>query len=136
MIEGWTSGDNCIDEFIKVTIYDARINWFDGKANYDEQDDGSWKNQEQKPIRVALRKLNGSQNIFKSKFEQQIIPHWNFSSNKLFSFQLQFYGISKDPFTNEFIMFLQFANKGNLRNVLSNNLTTFYGKIKFIIYYG
>jgi serine/threonine protein kinase len=34
---------------------------------------------------------------------------------------LTFYGITKDPETEEFIMILQFANKGNVRNLLSHN---------------
>ena len=98
MIEGWTSGNNDIDKFIKDTIYDAResigsyndkilewvpfdrfkdINqigvggfakvysatWIDGKAEYFEQNDGSWKREEPKPMKVALKRLNESQNI-------------------------------------------------------------------------
>ena len=94
MIEGWTSGNNDIDKFIKDTIYDARyrghsfINWvpFDGfedikkigeggfakvysatwingEVKYDKQDDGSWKKRESKSIKVALKRLSGSQDM-------------------------------------------------------------------------
>ena len=92
MIEGWTSGNNDIDKFIKDTIYDARygarflewvpfdrfkdINqigvggfakvysaiWKDGEARYKEQG-GIWKKYDPKPRKVALKRLNGSQNI-------------------------------------------------------------------------
>jgi hypothetical protein len=92
MIEGWTSGNNDVDEFIKDTIYNAKNNkclewisydrfegveqiaeggfskvysatWIGGKTKYFKQDDGSWKRRETGPIRVALKKLNESQNI-------------------------------------------------------------------------
>ena len=99
MIEGWTSGNNDIDKFIKDTIYDVRNNnhnvfiykylewvpfdrfkdikqigeggfakvysatWIDGKASYTEQGDGSWKKKEPKSMKVALKRLNGSQNM-------------------------------------------------------------------------
>jgi hypothetical protein len=93
LIEGWTSGNYDIDEFIKDTIYNAKYGsrflewvpfdrfedieqigeggfakvysatWIDGKAEYIEQDDGSWKKKEPKPLKIALKKLNESQNI-------------------------------------------------------------------------
>ena len=34
---------------------------------------------------------------------------------------LEFYGITKDPETKEFIMIIQFANMENLRSILLNN---------------
>ncbi|UZO25572.1 uncharacterized protein OCT59_017837 [Rhizophagus irregularis] len=98
MIEGWTSGNNDIDKFIKDTIYSARnakykhklmflewvpfdrfedvkqigeggfakvysATWINGEAEYDKQDDGSWKKQESRSMEVALKRLNGSQNM-------------------------------------------------------------------------
>ena len=98
IIEGWTSGNSEIDEFIKDTIYNTRNNdyygyplflewvpfdrfedikpigeggfakvysakWIDGKANYTRQDDGTWVKKDSKPINVALKRLNGSQNM-------------------------------------------------------------------------
>ncbi|GBC21839.2 kinase-like domain-containing protein [Rhizophagus irregularis DAOM 181602=DAOM 197198] len=100
IIEGWTSGNNDIDEFIKDTIYNTKYSddddyyypfflewvpfdrfkdvkqigeggfakvysatWIDGKAEYKRQNDESWKKEEPKPIKVALKKLNDSQNI-------------------------------------------------------------------------
>ena len=93
IIEGWTSENHDIDEFIKDTIYNAKYNdrflewvsfdrfkdikqigeggfakvysatWIDGKAEYYRQNDGSWKKAYPKPIKVALKKLNESQNI-------------------------------------------------------------------------
>jgi hypothetical protein len=107
IIEGWTSGNSEIDNFIKdtiYTIYNAKLDtdyynykktyfpiflewvpfdrfedikqigeggyakvysakWIDGPATYDKQNDGSWKKLESKPIIVALKRLNGSQNM-------------------------------------------------------------------------
>uniref|UniRef100_U9TW25 Protein kinase domain-containing protein n=1 Tax=Rhizophagus irregularis (strain DAOM 181602 / DAOM 197198 / MUCL 43194) TaxID=747089 RepID=U9TW25_RHIID len=37
--------------------------WIDGKSEYYENDDGSWKKRETESIEVALKRLNGSQNI-------------------------------------------------------------------------
>ena len=42
-------------------VYSAK--WIDGKAVYDKQDDGSLKKREPKPFEVALKRLNGSQNM-------------------------------------------------------------------------
>ena len=106
IIEGWTSGNSEIDEFIKDTIYNAKGNcvyddngdhvgyaplflewvpfdrfedikpigeggfakvysakWIDGKAKYTRQDDGTWEKKDPEPINVALKRLNGSQNM-------------------------------------------------------------------------
>jgi hypothetical protein len=93
LIEGWTSGNDDIDEFIKDTIYNAEYGsrflewvpfdrfedieqigeggfakvysamWIDGEAKYIKQDDGSWKKEEPEPLKIALKKLNDSQNI-------------------------------------------------------------------------
>src|SRR5436190_1667772 len=93
IIEGWTSGNSEIDNFIKDTIYNTRrshlklewvpfdrfenikqigeggfakvysAKWIDGQAEYDKQDDGSWKKLKPKPKTVALKRLNGSQNM-------------------------------------------------------------------------
>ena len=93
IIEGWTSKNPSIDKFIKDTIYNARrhdryLEWIPfyrfedikpicegefskvysatwiGKANYEY---GyyypSWKKLDSKPIEVALKRLNESQNI-------------------------------------------------------------------------
>src|ERR1051325_10128039 len=93
MTEGWTSGNLNIDKFIKDTVYNARedrsflewvpfdrfvnikqigeggfskvysATWVDGKANYKYDYDGSWKKSDPGPMTVALKRLNGSQNM-------------------------------------------------------------------------
>jgi hypothetical protein len=98
IIEGWTSGNSEIDNFIKDTIYNTKKNkyndyplflewipfdkfedikqigeggfakvysaiWINGKAKYYKQD-GSWKKSEPELNKlVALKRLNGSQNM-------------------------------------------------------------------------
>ncbi|CAB4443346.1 unnamed protein product [Rhizophagus irregularis] len=155
IIEGWTSGNNDIDEFMKNTIYNAELKydinakveyplflewvpfdrfkdvkqigeggfakvysatWIDGKAVYKRvkrQNDGSWKKEEPKPIKVALKKLNDSQNI-SANYLNEIKILWNIyfdDSNN----SLKFYGITKDTKTGEFMMIIQLADQGNLR---------------------
>src|SRR5438046_9914015 len=102
IIEGWTSGNNDIDKFIKYTIYDARnyigdkflewvpfdrfkdikqigeggfakvysTTWIDVEAKYKGQDDGSWKKDKPEPMKVALKRLNGSQNMSAEYFNE------------------------------------------------------------------
>jgi hypothetical protein len=95
IIEGWTSGNDDFDNFIKSTMYSpggiyyplflewvpfnrfenikqvgeggfAKVysaTWIDGRAEYFKQDDGSWIKSEPVPFKVALKRLNGSQNM-------------------------------------------------------------------------
>ena len=92
LIEGWTSGNSEIDHFIKDTIYNAKVSfflewvpfdrfedikqigeggfakvysakWIDGQSKYDKQRNGKWKKSKPEPVNVALKRLNGSQNM-------------------------------------------------------------------------
>jgi hypothetical protein len=42
-------------------VYSAT--WIDGKSKYNKESDGSWKKRGPEPMKVALKRLNGSQNI-------------------------------------------------------------------------
>ena len=109
IIEGWTSENTEIDEFIKDTIYNAKMEygyyplflewvpfdrfedikqigeggfakvysatWIDGKAIYDRQNNGSWIKKEPKPIKVALKRLNGSQNMSADYLNEVYFTH-------------------------------------------------------------
>ncbi|POG79155.1 kinase-like domain-containing protein [Rhizophagus irregularis DAOM 181602=DAOM 197198] len=181
MIEGWTSGNNGIDEFIKDTIYDAKIGyddyddddddnddsdgddypiflewvpfdkfedikqigeggfskvysaiWIDGKAKYIKQNDGSWKKKEPEPKKIALKKLNESQNI-SADYLNEIKIFWNFYLNETSDVYLNFYGITKDTKTKEFMMIIELANQGNLRSVLSNDFNNIFWNEKLSI---
>ncbi|EXX61550.1 kinase-like domain-containing protein [Rhizophagus irregularis DAOM 181602=DAOM 197198] len=164
MIEGWTSENSKVDKFIKDSIYNARsidgnpiflewvlynrfvdikliseggfskvysATWLDGKSEYEELNNGSWKKLDSKPMKVALKKLNGSQNI-SDKYLNELKICWNIY---LKSHYLSFYGMTKDPITNEFIMILEFANNGSLRNILSYNFNNMLWKDKIKLLY-
>ena len=116
IIEGWSSGNSEIDEFIKDTIYnvksvkfyeDSNLNfhplylewvpfdrfedikpigeggfakvysakWIDGRAKYIRR--GTWKKLDPKPINVALKRLNGSQNM-SSDYLNEVFKLCNF----------------------------------------------------------
>ena len=42
-------------------VYSAK--WIDGRSKYYKQRNGSWKKSEPEPMNVALKRLNGSQNM-------------------------------------------------------------------------
>ena len=58
--------------------------------------------------------------------------HWNVYLETNFS--LDFYGITKDPETKEFMIIIEFASGGSLKNILSNNFKniTWENKIRIL----
>ncbi|CAB5361016.1 unnamed protein product [Rhizophagus irregularis] len=149
MIEGWTSGNNEIDKFIKDTIYGARnkdrkllewvpfdkfkdINqigeggfskvyfatWIDGPKAIYKKYDGGLENRKSEPIKVALKRLNGSENM-SAEYLSEIKILWDLC--QIVDAGLNFYGMTKDPETEELIIISEYANKGNLRSVLLHN---------------
>ncbi|PKC58753.1 kinase-like protein [Rhizophagus irregularis] len=167
IIKGWTSGNNDVDEFIKDTIYNAKLSytgyplflewvsfdrfenikkigeggfakvysatWIDGKAEYKRQNDGNWKKRGPKPIKVALKKLNESQNI-STDYLNEVKTLWSIYFNDS-KYYLKFYGMAKDTKTKEFMMIIELANQGNLRYVLSSNFNNIFWnkKLKVLI---
>ncbi|GBB89039.1 hypothetical protein RclHR1_01570011 [Rhizophagus clarus] len=162
IIEGWTSENNDIDEFIKGTIYSAydgtlflewvpfdrfedvkqigeggfakvySAMWIDGKSKYFRKKGGSWEKSKSEPIKVALKKLNESQNI-SADYLNELKTHWNLYS--LNGLTLNFYGMTKDPETKEFMMIIKLADKGNLRCELSSNFNNYLwvNKLSFLM---
>ncbi|CAG8727707.1 13204_t:CDS:1, partial [Funneliformis mosseae] len=49
-------------------VYSAT--WIDGESNFYKQDDGSWKKFDPKPMKVALKRLNGSQDMSDNYFSE------------------------------------------------------------------
>ena len=107
IVEGWTSENHDIDEFIKDTIYNAKnygrypfflewvpfdrfeaikqigeggfakvysATWIDGQAMY-YKSNRSWRKNEPEPIKVALKRLNGSQNMSAEYLNEVSIFH-------------------------------------------------------------
>ncbi|POG68989.1 uncharacterized protein OCT59_015939 [Rhizophagus irregularis] len=157
---GWTSGNPDIDKFIKDTMHEAQydpvvrrnvfLGWvpFDRLADIIEIGEGGFSkvysatwldgysyyaNSHEKrqpvPIQVALKRLNGSQ-IMSDNYLNELKIHWGIS----ISYGLKFYAMTKDPETNEFMMIMQFANKGSLRSILTNNFnnTLWNNKLKLL----
>ncbi|GBC08389.1 hypothetical protein RclHR1_08080003 [Rhizophagus clarus] len=113
-----------------ATVYSAI--WIDGKEKYAKQDDGTFKKIGSEAIKVALKKLNGSQNM-SSEYLNELKVHWNLCSKD--TTYLKFYGLTKHPETKEFMIIMELADKGNLRNVLSNNFKNILWKDKLYILY-
>ena len=64
-------------------VYSAT--WIDGDARYTRVD-GSWKNEEPEPMTVALKRLNGSQNMSAEYLNEVCFTHGffiliNFNNN-------------------------------------------------------
>ncbi|GBC21860.2 kinase-like domain-containing protein [Rhizophagus irregularis DAOM 181602=DAOM 197198] len=108
--------------------------WIDGKTKYERQYDGSWEKREPEPIKVALKKLNESQNI-SAEYLNELKIHWKYNNREANDF-LKFYGITKDPETNELIMIIEFSEKGNLRNFLLNEFNNTLWKDKILPAFG
>ncbi|GES75234.1 kinase-like domain-containing protein [Rhizophagus clarus] len=133
IMEGWTSGNPDIDKFINDTIYNARQNiddifleWVPYNRFIDITqigiDNESWKKSESKSKKVALKRLKNSQDM-SAEYLNGIKVHWNLYKlgRSQYIQLLDFYGMTKDPETEEFIMIVKFANKGNLRYFLDRN---------------
>ncbi|GBC46712.2 kinase-like domain-containing protein [Rhizophagus irregularis DAOM 181602=DAOM 197198] len=89
-IEGWTSGNNDVDKFIKDTIYDARntykesLKWVPfgrfkdvkqiGVGGFAKVYSATWIDH---GIKVALKRLNGSKNM-SAVYLNELKIHWNF----------------------------------------------------------
>ncbi|CAB4416051.1 unnamed protein product [Rhizophagus irregularis] len=113
IIEGWTSGNDDIDNFIKGSIYNAHLKYIgDGKYGPSFLE---WvpfdRFKDMKQI-VALKRLNESQNM-SADFLNELKTHWKL--NRLQDNSLRFYGITRDPETEEIMMIMQHAKDGNLR---------------------
>ncbi|CAG8667931.1 11399_t:CDS:10, partial [Funneliformis mosseae] len=140
--EGWTSGDVRIDTFIKDTMYETRNSgrwlewisfdrftnielyedgfdkvyvavWLDSRDNYLEKN-GILKNESQ-PVKVFLKQFNLSADCL-----NEIKNHWEFSNIKV-AISSKFYGMSKHPETQEFIMVTHYGNQKSLRTLLEND---------------
>ncbi|CAB4403456.1 unnamed protein product [Rhizophagus irregularis] len=167
MIEGWSSGNNEIDKFIKDTNYDARnestnkypakflewvpfnkfkdINqigeggfskvysatWIGGPKIHKKYYEGleRWEKRRSEPIKVALKRLNGSENM-SAEYLNEIKILWDLC--QINNGCLSFYGMTKDPETEELIIISEYADKGNLRSVLLHNFNNTLWKDKLL----
>ncbi|GBC40361.2 kinase-like domain-containing protein [Rhizophagus irregularis DAOM 181602=DAOM 197198] len=77
---------------------------------------------------VALKILNNSQNI-SLDFVNEITLHHQVNNNVNV---IKLYGITQDPETKHYIMVLEYASKGSLRNYLDTNYNTLSWKDKLL----
>ncbi|GES73778.1 kinase-like domain-containing protein [Rhizophagus clarus] len=144
----WTSGNNDIDKFIQDTqlsdhnynkchalewipynkfrdikyiakggfgkVYKA--NWIDGYMDKWDDNHNSWKRKDQNML-VALKSLNNSKNVT-LEFMNEITLHYKVNMHKSI---IRLYGITQEPQTGNYIMVLDYAENGNLRDYLNTS---------------
>ncbi|GBC31022.2 kinase-like domain-containing protein [Rhizophagus irregularis DAOM 181602=DAOM 197198] len=113
-------------------VYSAT--WIDGKSTYEYSSYyGSWRKVNSNPeMKIALKRLNGSQTI-SDKYLNELKIHFYLSEEK--EEGLGIYGLTKDPETKDFMMIIEFADRGNLRNILLNNFNNIMWKDKIYLLY-
>ncbi|GBB89085.1 hypothetical protein RclHR1_15760001 [Rhizophagus clarus] len=157
--KNWTSGNHNVDEFIQGTqrsvhtIYEIKnalewipydrfcnleyiakggfgkvykANWIDGCVNNWDDDNQNWKRKNQNMF-VALKVLHNSNNVT-SEFMNEIASHFKINSSKNI---IRLYGLSQDPVTKNYIMVLDYAKNGSLRNFLDTNYKKWNLNYKF-----
>ncbi|UZO23333.1 uncharacterized protein OCT59_015676 [Rhizophagus irregularis] len=147
--KNWTSGNNEVDKFIQKTQlkakerreflewieYDKFENveylakggfgtihkaiWKDGCIVEWDSENNEWKRKKDwmshENFPVVLKCLHNSQDIT-SEFLKEIESHTMIISN----FVTQCFGITKDPKSNNFMMVMEYAKEGSLRQYLNN----------------
>ncbi|RGB41387.1 kinase-like domain-containing protein [Rhizophagus diaphanus] len=109
-------------------VYSAT--WIDGKKRYAKQDDGKWKKIGSEPMKIALKRIKGSHNM-PPEYLNELKIYWSLCSKD--TTYLKFYGLTKDSKTKEFMMIMELADQGSLRNVLSKNFKNILWKDKLYI---
>ncbi|RHZ43516.1 hypothetical protein Glove_1033g18 [Diversispora epigaea] len=151
----WTSGNDKIDKFIQDaqlnaidyleviewipydrfknvkqigkggfgTIHYAR--WIDGFIRKWDIENQQWKRWYEN-LEVALKKFDNFVNFDDVLNEMEIhLKTWS-----VYSPSIRFYGITQDPETHSYMMVLQYAKDGNLRQYLKNNFNNINWKQK------
>ncbi|RIA94150.1 kinase-like domain-containing protein [Glomus cerebriforme] len=157
--KNWTSGNDDIDKFIQHTQLSAtdwfkvlewipydrfhnieyiarggfgkvyRANWIDGFIYYWDNKSQNWKREDQNKF-IALKSLNNSKNIT-LEFINEITSHHKLMES---SSIIGLYGITQDPDTKNYMMILDYAVNGSLRNYFDTNVKLSW-KDKFNILY-
>ncbi|GBB84956.1 hypothetical protein RclHR1_11540006 [Rhizophagus clarus] len=152
--ENWTSGNNDIDKFIQDTqlsiriygdkilewipydrFYDIeyiakggfgkvyRANWIDGFVINWDNENQNWRRYGDRV--VALKSLNNSHNVT-LEFINEIMLHHKVNYRAI----IGLYGITRDPKTKNYIMVLDYAENGNLRDYLNQNYNKLDWRVK------
>ncbi|RHZ88847.1 hypothetical protein Glove_21g79 [Diversispora epigaea] len=97
------------------TIYYAR--WIDGFIREWDIENQQWKRY-RKEVEVALKKFDNFVNFNDVLNEMEI--HFKTSCSSVDA-SIRFYGITQDPETHSYMMVLEYAKDGNLREYLEIN---------------
>ncbi|RHZ78466.1 hypothetical protein Glove_164g32 [Diversispora epigaea] len=146
----WTSGNDKIDKFIQDAQLNANYGWevmewipYDrfkdvkkiGKGGFGTIHYARWidiENQQWKRYpkykEVALKKFDNFVNLNDVLNEMEIHLKIYTRSNNITS--IRFYGITQDPETHSYMMVLQYAKDGNLREYLKINFNNINWKLK------
>ncbi|GBB90374.1 hypothetical protein RclHR1_01730022 [Rhizophagus clarus] len=150
--KNWTSGNKDIDEFIQQSQLDAvhykkylewipfenfndityitrggfgkiySAEWPEGCINLWDIENGRWVRESIE--KVALKSLDDSSCI-STEFLNEIKSHLQIYLHDV----IQCFGITQDPNTKDYMMVLEYCEKGNLRNYYLNNKIEYYPKI-------
>ncbi|CAB4439868.1 unnamed protein product [Rhizophagus irregularis] len=149
--ENWTSSNDNIDKFIQDTqlsvhenyevfkkalewisydrLYDIKYitkggfgkiykaNWIDGYIDKWDEYNQNWKRNNKNMV-IALKSLNNSKDVT-LKFMNEIMLHNKGKINN--NFIIEFYGITQDPKTKDYMMILDYAEDGSLRDYLDKH---------------
>ncbi|RHZ79166.1 hypothetical protein Glove_151g70 [Diversispora epigaea] len=105
------------------TTYKA--NWLDGFIYWWDYEIGDWKRSSDRS--VCLKSLDNSTN--KNEFLQEIKNQLKFRGKNAISI----YGITKNPPKNEYMIVMNYAEYGSLREMLNNQFERLTWKIKYYI---
>ncbi|RHZ80192.1 hypothetical protein Glove_139g279 [Diversispora epigaea] len=145
----WTSGNDKIDKFIQDTQLNANgsldviewipydrfkdvkqigkggfgtihyARWIDGNIGNWDIENQQWKRYN-KDKEVALKKFDNFVN-FNDVLNEMEIHFKTYTGSKYNFTSIRFYGITQDPETHSYMMVLQYAKDGNLREYLKIN---------------
>ncbi|RGB32984.1 kinase-like domain-containing protein [Rhizophagus diaphanus] len=139
IIEGCTSENHDIDEFIKDTIYNAKMSRYISDKNFYVY----------YPIFIEwvpfdrfedIKQIGegGFAKVYSAtwvdvEYLNELQIHWDYC-RQMYCDLLKFYGMTKDLVTKEFMMIVQFSEMGNLRSVLSKDFNNILwnDKINFL----
>ncbi|RIA91641.1 kinase-like domain-containing protein [Glomus cerebriforme] len=110
-----------------------KANWIDGYIDKWDNENQNWERLNSDDI-VALKSLNNSKNITSEFFNEiashhKIVGNHNYINNSI----VRLYGITQDPETKNYMMVLEYAEDGSLRNYLDKSYDTLSWENKFSV---
>ncbi|RHZ69219.1 hypothetical protein Glove_286g6 [Diversispora epigaea] len=110
------------------TIHYAK--WIDGYIEKCDIENQQWKRYRKYEVEVALKKFDNFVNFNDVLNEMEI--HLKTYSGSNVSATIRFYGITQDPETHSYMMVLDYAKDGNLREYLKINFNNWFQKLNHL----